>query len=421
MASTPVISQLQVQAWRKKMVKEVVNNVVWVKGLSNRVEVTSILPNAGEKKLPDAVVHWVSDSFSPGIQKTTIPFLAKLNRKGQGGWQPVLGNEESPKMRFKQVNYNLQRKGVTTNDASVEGDMTDYYSIGSQMTDLLTDYFSELTDYNFQRALTRGADEYLTETQYWTGETLTTPPVTALHHPSVFVNGDSVIVPYNATDGTYDTAINVQAAVTTTANTFNLAAADSMVFQADSHPLTKLQKLNWKSGDETVKYVGKLTSTQARQLTTQTGSGTWRELMTGASTRGVDNRAISGIIGRYKGVLWITDERAPLWNLAASTPSTRYQYYIIADERVPTAKGATTVATGTMEVAAMLGKGAIGAAMVKDLNFETEDYDYKFSNGMAASQSCGCERMDLVNTAISARPLNQSSFLYMTATPASAV
>jgi len=66
----------------------------------------------------------------------------------------------------------------------------------------------------------------------------------------------------------------------------------------------------------------------------------------------------------------------------------------------------------------MLGKSAIGAAKIHDINFNTDTFDYGFRNGMAASQSCGCERMDLVNTTLTARPLNQSSFLYITATPA---
>ena len=56
MSSVPIFTELQVQAWRKRMIKEVISNVLW-SSLSNRVDVTSQVPNAGKKKIPDAVVE----------------------------------------------------------------------------------------------------------------------------------------------------------------------------------------------------------------------------------------------------------------------------------------------------------------------------------------------------------------------------
>lgn len=419
MSAVPIFSNLQVQAWRKKMIKEVISNVLW-SSLSNRVDVTSQVPNAGEKKIPDAVVHYVSDSFSKGIQKTTIPFLQKLQDMGQGGWEKVEGQEETPIMRFKTINYNLQRKSLAVSDESVEGDLTEYYAIASQKVQLLTDYFSELTDYNFQRAMLRGADEYLTETRYWTGQTLTTPPVTKSFHPNWMVAGDAAPVAWSVTDATYggylQTAMNALVAT----DVFSLANMDSMVFQADYSKGVKLQKLNWKSGKNSVQYVGMLSEAQSKQLTTATGAGTWRELMSDAGSRGVDNRAISGVIGVYKRTLWLTDERAPLWSTTAATAlEDRLEYYKITDGRTPVAK--TAADTGTAELAKMCGKGAIGAAKIKDLNFVDKDFDYGFSHGLAASQACGYERMDLASSVSTAKPLNQSSFIYATATPATLI
>lgn len=193
MSAVPIFTPLQVQAWRKKMIKEVISNCIW-SSLSNRVAVTSQVPNAGKQTVPDAVVHWVSDSFAKGVQKTTIPFLQKLQDMGQGGWEKVEGQEEVPLMRFKTINYNLQRKALSVKDESVEGDLTEYYAIASQKVQLLTDYFSELMDYNYQRALLRGADEYLTLDKYWTGQTLTSAPVTEGYHPNILINGASTAV-----------------------------------------------------------------------------------------------------------------------------------------------------------------------------------------------------------------------------------
>jgi len=187
----------------------------------------------------------------------------------------VEGNEETPKMRFRQINYNLQRKGLTVSDESVEGDLTEYYAIASQKVQLLTDYFTELSDYNFQRALLTEADEFLTETKYWLGETLTTPPVTKTHHPSILVNGQSNPVTYNTNQTTYGASILTAADTTTGAlNPFDLAALDSVIFQADVGVNNKLQKLAWKSGPRSINYVLKLTETQGQQLTTTTGAST---------------------------------------------------------------------------------------------------------------------------------------------------
>jgi hypothetical protein len=131
----------------------------------------------------------------------------------------------------------------------------------------------------------------------------------------------------------------------------------------------------------------------------------------------VDNRAISGVIGVYKRTLWLSDERAPIWDTTTATSNTdRIEFYKIQDGRTPVAK--TTTGSGTVELSRMLGKGAVGAATIKDLDFVEKDFDYGFSKGLAAQQAVGCERMDLVNTALTAKPLNQSSFVYATATPA---
>ena len=416
MSAVKIFTELQVQAWRKKMIKEVISSVLW-SALSNRVSITSPLPNAGERKIPDSVIHWVSDSFSKGIQKTTIPFLEKLQDMGQGGWEKVEGNEETPEMRFKTISYNLQRKGLAVSDESVEGDLTEYYAIASQKVQLLTDYFAELTDYNFQRAFMRGADEYLTLPKYWTGQTLNTPPVTESFHPHILPNAAATPVTWNYTDGTYGASIQTAFDDLVAANAMDLEALDSMVFQADYSAGIKLQKLAWKSGPKSVQYVGVLSEAQGKQVTTATGSGTWKELMTNAGDRGIDNRAISGIMGIYKRTMWLVDERAPIWDTTTATDlADRIQYYKIQDERVPVAK--TAQGTGTVEMSRMCGQGAVGAAMIKDLNFVDDDFDYGFSHGLAASQACGCERMDLKSATASAKPLNQSSFIYATATPA---
>jgi hypothetical protein len=442
---------MKVNAWKKKMEKQIILGSVW-ESLSNRVDPTRPVANGSTMtQVPDSVVNYVSSSFQAGVQFVVCPSMSKLYKKGQGGSQPVQGNEEVPELQFKQVHYNVQRKGVHIKDGSVDGDLTTYYPIMEAKNELIKDYFTELSDYNYNRAVIEGADEFLTEAEYWTGDSISTPPVLRSLHPVIIFRGASAPVTYNSNQTTYydavATALNAQFTDGTTV--FDIRSLDAMVHFATK----RVQRLSWKNGkgNSAVNYVILLTETQAEQLATQVTDPTdlgasWNQLMREADVRGDGkNKAITGILGVYKNALVISNPRQSIFNCEdlgqsnepvdpdgngdttfrnqyvkpwEDTPGSQ-NFLFRGDNRVPIEKGGVTGSRGTCETAICLGRGAMGAAIVKSLDFNMDDKDYKFSTGYEARRSTGCERMDWVPvTDQGATPINWSSYLYFTPTPA---
>jgi hypothetical protein len=418
MASPNVLAALQQQTWQKTMQKQLIQRSMWDQ-LSNRTEQSQQIPNSKSLKVvPKAVVISVSDSFDKGTKQTTIPFLGKLSTQGVGGRQKAEGNEETPAMKFKTVHYQVQRKPIALEDESVDSDLAKFYSIGNQGTPLLTDYFVELTDYNSHRAALEGADEYLTEDKYWTGDSITSAPVDVSYCPNWYANGAAAKVTYSATYATYETSIQTALnALTTSANKFSLAALDSMVFLASR----TLLPLGWNFGGDEVDWVFMITETQAKELQDSATSNSWQSLMKDADPRETGegkNRAISGNIGVYRRCLIVVNARGPLWTTAGSTGAHIQYIKPWVDDRVQVAK--TAPGSGTIELAMAFGKGALGQAKIKNLRFDEQMKDYNFNKGVCGMRAEGIERMDFnITTPTGTSILNQTMFVYSTATPAS--
>lgn len=437
--STPIVDPLRVRAWERKMKKQLILESVWEQ-FSNRTTETTQIPNGKAYKMPTDVVHRVSDQFDPGVQYTSIPSMDKLKRKGQGGSQSVLGNEEKPKLRYAKVHYNVQRKGVTFADGSVDGDLTMAYNIAEQRVDLLTDYFKELSDYNYTRALIEGADEYLTEAEYWTGDNITSAPTGKVMHPNVYYAGQTTAITHAGTFSTDITAVRTALNTKYTTTTTNAGTYKFTKTQLDK--LIKLatryvMPLSWKQaeGGNKVRWIIVISKNQAEELGAETAAGSWYETMKDAGKRGLKNRAITGIFGYYRECLIVVNERQPLfdctvsgwdadeavqyvkpWNDDGSTSS-----IYTGDNRTAVVKSGTndTDGAGTCEIAMVLGKGAIGAAEVKKLAFHNEDSDYKFNKSYEARRSEGCQRLDFLTASSGydqAGLVNWSSLLFFTPT-----
>jgi hypothetical protein len=439
--STPIIDPLRVRGWQKTMNKQLILESVWEQ-FSNRTTATTQIPNGRAMKMPTDVVHRVAEDFRPGVQFTTIPSMDKLKIKGQGGSQPVRGNEEKPKLRYSRVYYNVQRKGVTFADGSVDGDLTMAYNIADQRVNLLTDYFKELSDYNYTRSVIEGADEFLTEAEYWTGDNITSAPVGKIMHPNVFYAGQGGTAITHA--GTFATDIT---AVRTALNTkFTTTAVNAGTYQFTKAQLDKVLKLasrfvtplswNQAEGGSKVKWIIMISKAQAEELGSETAAGSWYETMKDAGKRGLKNRAITGIFGYYREALIVVNERQPLFDCTVSgwDADEAVQYVkpwnddgssssiYTGDNRTAAVKSGTndTDGAGTCEICMVLGKGALGAAEVKKLQFHNEDDDYKFNKGYEARRSEGCQRLDFSITALdsfdSANLKNWSSMLFFTPT-----
>jgi hypothetical protein len=413
---------MQVQAWRKTMQKQLILRSTWEQ-FSNRLEVTDPVPNKdGFEEVPDAVMINVSGDFDAGTRQTTVPFLGKLNQKGQFGRQPSLGDEETPSMKFKAVRYNVERKSVALEEESVDGDMNRFYRIGAQGTSLLTDYFVELTDFNCHRAIIEGASFALTDADAWTGPSISTAPVARAYNPNIYANGKSAKVTYDAVLATYEASIQTYLdTLTTAANPFDLQALDAMVLLASQI----LLPLKWQAGGKKVNWVFMLSEQQLQQLQDTTASNSWSTLMKDADVRGDMNRQISGVVGVYRNALIVANPRSPLWNTAGSAnafmgyikPWSGGGFYNGSDATV-TRAAKVGAAAGTIEWAIALGRSALGSAKIKDERFDEEKRDYNFFKGVCGMRACGFERMDFnIGTPTNTSILNQTSFMYGTPSP----
>lgn len=432
MSAIVTIPKLVQQKWMSKTHKQLIDDVVW-ESLSNRTEQKAIVPNGGTNKIPDAVVFYVKDEFKKGIFKTTIPSADKLKKRGQFGWEKVQGNEERPKLRYKSVHYNVERKAVSLEDDSVDGDVAQGYDVVQQAQQFLTDYFAELGDYNKQRALLEGASENLTEQSAWDGsQSFAQPPVTVSLHPTIYYRGASAKVTYSANQNTYRTNLS-NALLTMPVDTkYDLSALDSTVTLAQKHCV----KLNWKSGDgQMIWWVAKISQIQADQLMNSADSR-WSDRYANADVRSVKNRSISGILGVYRNVLLLVDPRAPVYNALDNVFSYQKPWeeldpvsgdYVETVIRNPytnvgdaNSGGGASGIGATFECVQVMGKASLGCSRIKEISFNKDSFDYDFSKGTEARRTSGDERMDFyVDDPTTEEPKNWSSFVYFTPTPTS--
>lgn len=419
-------SAVQIQSWRTTMQKELILRSTWEQ-MSNIVTETDEVPNAKDmKSVPDSVLLKVTADFDPGSYQTTIPLMGKLNVKGKFGRQPAEGSEEVPAIKYKAVHYNVERKAISIEEMSVDGQQDKAYKIGSKGTPLLTNYMVELTDFNCHRAIVEGAGWALTETEAWSGPSFSTPPQTRKFNPTVMRRGGTAVATYSTVLATYEAAIQTYIdGLTTASNPMNLAGLDALIDEMTY----RLLPLKWKNG---VKYVLLLSRYQARELQDTTSSTSWSALMRAADPReqkggnaGDDNRAISGILGIYRETLLLVNPRAPIWNSAGSAnayvgyvkPWSSSAFYNAADATVSRA-AKTGAGVGTCEIAIGLGQGAIGVSEISKASFDEQQKDYNFNKGLCVSRMVGHVRMDFdIASPTTTSIQNQTSLLYFTPTP----
>jgi hypothetical protein len=431
MAIATFSTALQVQSWASTMQKELIRRSPWEQMSNLTVETQEIPTRKDMKMVPDAVLIKMGGEFDEGSYQLTIPLVGKLNAKGVFGRQPAEGQEESPALKFKAVHYNVERKPISVQEMSVDGQFDKFYKIGAKGTPMLTTYFMEMTDFNCHRSIVEGASWALTETLAWTGGSITTPPQTRKYNPSVYARGKTAAATYSTTLATYEGNIQTYIdSLTTASNPFSLVGLDALV---NTMALTLLP-LSWK-GD--VDYVLLLSDFQCRELQDSTSTTGWSALTRAADPREYGasktdesqtigaNRAITGILGIYRRTLIINNGRSPIWDTSKAAngyvgyfkPWTSGGFQNAADVAI-TRTAKTTTGAGTCEIAIGLGKGAIGNPIVKNLGFDEQMKDYNFNKGVCGSRMAGWVRMDFdIATPTTTSIQNQTSLLYFTPTP----
>jgi len=414
------------KTWAARKTRDIRLRSIWEQ-FSNRTEALPSIPNSKDYKVPKDVLHYVNTEFEKGSYSCRIPLVEELRKDGIGGLQKAEGTGETRYALYADVFYNLVRKVVRNNTKGVENDATKYMRVAEEAQSAILDWFAGDKDYSCQMAILEAGDRYITDDQFWQDyQDMQTAPVKKVIHPNI-AYFSMTAAPSRATLGTtsYNYTADMQTIVTALANLgptngFNLAALDNAINYASRF----VAPLNWSAGSETVNYIILVSPMQARQLITDQ---TWIDLMRGAERRGPDNRAISGIIGTRLGALIVEDQRSPILDLAAQ----KFQYVTVAEAQTVNSfyglgalnrseKGAAGTPTGTMEIARILGRGALGVPTVHDISFKEEIRDFEHEVELCGSLSIGHNRMDFRgkhHTSGAETLRNISSALYFTATP----
>ena len=415
-------TSLMLQQFSKSVTKDIALKSRWGK-LSNRVDGLEIPVKDGDFAVPKQCIHSVSKEHKRGDWSVTVPLIEALKEDGVGGSNVARGNEERPNAMSSKTFYNNVRKPITLSTQGVEYNTISYLDIGSQGSSLISDWFVADEDYSHQRALCEGADRYVTETEYWEKNVeQKTAPLSRILHPNIAYRGMTTAPTRSTTFATDLSNIVTALASMSAASVMNLDAVDRMARYAASF-VAPLQ--GFKVGGQEVCWIAYISEYQADQLRSDSN---WIDLMKTADVRGNDNSAILGSIGVRRRLLLVEDSFSPCFHLSTTeTGSTGFEYVTPTLANTVNAtlglgalnrvvKGAAASATGTCEVARIMGRGAIGVPEAQGMQIVEEKVDYDFATGMCGHKMYGHVRMDFQDSA-GTRKKNIGSALYFTATP----
>ncbi len=397
----------------KKKTKDNQVGSVWLQ-VSNKRDGLPSIPNAKDAKVPKEVLHYVGSELEKNSFKVTIPMLEGLKEDGVGGLQTAEGKGETVGALYADAFWNTSRKVVNVNVKGVELHSVAYLETVKDAHSNISDFFADDKDYGCQMALLEGGDRYITNDDYWKDYTeQKTAPRAKSIHPNIAYPGMSAAITRSATYATdMDNIVNELKDIPGSAR-FSLASLDGCVDYAQ-----RLKPLNYSANGNKVDYLILVSKEQARQLRRDPE---WIELMKSAEKRGPDNRALSGILGVYLNALVIQDIRSPILNLNAK----KFEYVTPVEANLDADKFYGYAKLNrkqgeTMEIARVLGAGAIGCPLVYDIQWSENKRDHGYQNELCGEIARGFNRLDFRGKEKdgSAKIKNISSALYFTPTPA---
>lgn len=421
MAHVNVVAAGRVQSWIRKTIKQKILVSTWDQ-FSNRFEYNQPVPKAGENKVPNSVIHKVSDDLKMGQYSVTLLAIRRTGAAVIGGANSAEGKESKPTTKIVSVYFTNQRVPKSLPDMSVMGGLGEFYGIAEATIDMVGDDFVEQTDYDHQKAMVEGADEFLTSAAAWESSEYGSEinhPVDTVLHPNIYAWINGAVVK-NTWSSTYATSVtNLETATDTEMDSgdgLTIAAMDAIHLKA-ARTIVPIGGMGGGKANNEVQWVLKISDAQWYDLTTDTTASVgWRDLF--KYTESGFDRLFNGYVGVYKNMMVVVDPRAPLFDNTSGTLTIQY-ITPLADNRVRRAKGSSD---GTMECAMLMGRGAIGLADMMEMDLVRKSRDYEFVKSICGHRKRGTMRLDLDATvaATSAR-VNESSFLFLTATLAASV
>jgi len=417
MAYVTIATPGQVQAWVRKTIKQRLNSSTWDQ-LSNRYEWGQTVPKSGMSTVPKSVVHKITDELKMGQFSVTMLAIRKTGAAVIGGSNSAEGKESKPTTKIFSAFFTNQRVPKSLPDMSVSGDMSEFYGIAQATIDMVGDDFVEQTDYDCQRSMIDGCDEFLDSAAAWQsseyGSAINAPQTKTLH-PNTYWYAAATGLTKNTWSATYATANTnlataVDAGIAVT-DTFNTIVADQIHLLATRN----IVPMGGSGGKAEVNYVLKISDAQWYDWTTNTTASVgWRDLMKYTET-GMD-RLFNGFVGVYKSMMVIVDQRCPVYDVSSSTVGAWQYQTPLADNRV---RAVTAANDGTRECFMLMGRGALAMADVMEMDLVRKSRDYEFVKSICGHRKRGTQRVDLDATvAPTSARVNESSFIGLTATSA---
>lgn len=473
----------------KQLEKQLYVESIWYP-LSNRWDTTTQIGNGGiGAQMPNSVLNMYKHNSASGFS-TVIPVLNGLKGDAIGGLQQLQGTGKTTTMQYTEIFYNQHRFAYKLKDQSVEGDLVDYFPIFQEKATLAKDWQVEYADLTINQAIMQGVDRKQSEAEFWTGDALSAPPVTKTLHPNILTAThagtvyDRLVASgtlFSALPAAAQTAANAAAGTTIAAGTtfptmlttYGWQHAATQIFYAaylelqagvagwndTTAKLTRtrlnairdyadqnIRKLGWSFKGGKVDYILLITPGQAADLGADiqsNGSGWFNVWSNAEQGQGDNGRVLTGVLGTYRGMALIVNSRMPVIDLSAAGNSQYAMASSLGDNTVaggsfikyfqPGDQTMTRVnktgATGTVEVAQLLGMGAVGHNEHSDWIYTEEETDHKQNIEFGMSKKYGQTRLEWFAQADGAfdsasgmvirktRPKNVSSALFLTATP----
>lgn len=303
-----------------------------------------------------------------GAAETTLTMLRPLGGTGVTGETQQVGNEDNQTTVSMKIYANRISNAVPTKQYGPDYFNQNYLKIYDKAATQLGRWHKENDGKQIRQALC----------EVYSGNLLDSPTSLTAGINSNWIMPDSdgsTVVPYDSTLADYKTAIETAWGTPNSTNRLSVKVLNDL--EDIAYATMELEALEIGGGNTIILTVP---STQ-RAFLRDPGSDSYFELLKDADTRGNNNRAITGILGKYGNLLLAVDMRAPTVTINSGV-TFGYKGAGNTDNRA--ANGANVGNIGML-----LAKGALFEYVQEELRMPTETQDYERIKGIAATKTTG--------------------------------
>ena len=408
---------------RKKMEYVVWNLPVWsqfmgVQDTSRNQKVHKFGTPSGFKP-SGKPIEVIKDFMHNGRVNMDIPVMYPLTNNAIYGMKQLLGNEETRRWANKTISINQVRQGVKSQDNKYSKQTLANPEFVKELmlsnTTYLSDWFKRWQSAQPGLAYVQGYSENLVDTVANGGLA-----ITRKSHMNTYVAGSGRVT-FSATHATYEASVNaaMDGLTDTSSDHFSTTVIENMVYVASHNHRIQPNANGY--------YTIVISDAAALQLQ---GDTKWQAVQRSAfQSAGQKHPELMGkVVGYYQKAEIVVDETLPscyvngdgaFTTARSTTSSTAGVSYGLSDFL------ATPVDTGPRKPAILIGSSSMACGVASEINFETEDYDYKQDLRDGADMIIGYEICDIVDadgkfTTAGNRYENVSSLVCWTYSPSSA-